>query len=253
MKNFHTHTYRCKHAEGDVDDYIRMAKIKNITDLGFSDHTPLPDAWWLDVRMGMEELEGYVEAVLHGRDKFQDIRILLGLECDYAKEYEWFYKEILEKYPMDYLIGSIHAFAFEGEIVNCFSEKPMDLKKMMAYTSAYINAMESGLFSFMAHPDLFCLSVDRWNKETMAASAEILKAAKDLNMPLEINCSGIAKSMQWGRFDIAYPKREFWELAGHFGVSGIVNTDAHAPKDLLTNMDAGLFLQKEYGIKVYEL
>ena len=25
LKNYHTHTYRCKHASGDVSDYIRAA------------------------------------------------------------------------------------------------------------------------------------------------------------------------------------------------------------------------------------
>ncbi|MEG1459543.1 MAG: histidinol-phosphatase [Acetivibrio sp.] len=253
LKNFHTHTYRCKHAEGDVSDYIKMAKIKNITEIGFSDHTPLPDNWWLDVRMGMKELPGYVKAVEEAKENYKDLRILLGLECDYSPEYQGYFEKIKEEYAMDYLIGSIHAFPYKGERIGCFTDEKFNNEKLKAYGESYVKAMESGLFTFMAHPDLFCLSLSNWNPEAIAMSVYILEAAKALDMPLEINCSGIRKSMEKGKLEIAYPRREFWELAGYYGVKGIVNSDAHAPKDLTENMDAGFFIQKEYGIENFEL
>ena len=48
--NFHTHTFRCKHAKGDVDDYCRRALELGMETLGFSDHTALPDDRWLVAR-----------------------------------------------------------------------------------------------------------------------------------------------------------------------------------------------------------
>ncbi|MDK2808492.1 MAG: histidinol-phosphatase family [Clostridiales bacterium] len=253
-KNFHTHTYRCKHAEGDVADYIKMARLKNITALGFSDHTPLPDGWWWEVRMGMEELEGYVEAVLTGRRENPNMRILLGLECDHSDTYVTYYQEIKERYPMDYLVGSIHAIPYQGEKISCFQPGMVfDQKMLTAYADAFIHAMESGLYTFMAHPDLFCLSIPSWNPEALAVTAYILEAAKALSMPLEINCSGIRKSMEMGKYDIAYPRREFWELAASYGVSALVNSDAHTPKCLTDNLDAGYYLLREYGLHEFEL
>jgi len=254
MNNFHTHTYRCKHAKGDVLDYIKMARLKNVGELGFSDHTPLPDGWWQDVRMGMDELEGYVNAVLEGRKQNPNMRILLGLECDYSPDYVSFFQEIKQRYQMDYLIGSIHAFPYEGESVGCFQEgKVFDYKMLKAYAESFVKAMQTGIFTFMAHPDLFCLSLNGWNPEALSVSAYILEAAKALDMPLEINCSGIKKSMDMGKFEIAYPKREFWELAAGFGVKGIVSSDAHTPESLTQNMDAGFYLQKEYQIEPFVL
>ena len=41
--NLHTHTYRCKHASGTVDDYCREAVKAGISILGFAEHTPFPD------------------------------------------------------------------------------------------------------------------------------------------------------------------------------------------------------------------
>ena len=254
MKNFHTHTFRCKHAKGDVSDYIKMARLKNITELGFSDHTPLPDGWDFEVRMGLDELDGYVNAVLDGRKQNPQMRILLGLECDYSPDYISFYQEVKEQYSMDYFIGSIHAFPYKGQMVGCFQQgKLFDSKMLKAYADAFVKAMQSGVYTFMAHPDLFCLSLNGWNTEALAISAYLLEAAKDFRMPLEINCSGIRKSMDMGKFEIAYPKREFWELAARFGIKTIVNSDAHTPETLTDNLDAGLFLQKEYNLEEFVL
>ena len=41
--NFHTHTYRCKHAVGNEEDYVIEAINQNLTTLGMSDHGPYPD------------------------------------------------------------------------------------------------------------------------------------------------------------------------------------------------------------------
>lgn len=40
--NYHTHTKRCGHAEGEDEDYVLEALGSGITDLGFSDHIMLP-------------------------------------------------------------------------------------------------------------------------------------------------------------------------------------------------------------------
>lgn len=248
--NLHTHTYRCKHAKGDVEDYAKMALLKNVTTLGISDHTPLPDDWWFETRMGKEEFPGYMEEIERCRREYSKIRILAGLECDYSKDYESYFKDdILGGYDMDYLIGSVHAFSWKQETIYCFSEKPLEYGALGVYAEVYVRAMESGIFTFMAHPDVVFLRVPKWNEEAVACSVYLLQAAKDLKMPLEINCSGIRKSLSMGMDEIAYPKREFWELAGKLGVTSLVSSDAHRPEDLTSNLDAGYFIQREYGIK----
>ena len=40
--NYHTHTKRCRHANGSDRDYIEAAISAGIKTLGFSDHVPLP-------------------------------------------------------------------------------------------------------------------------------------------------------------------------------------------------------------------
>jgi len=40
IANYHTHTWRCGHAEGTERDYAQQAEKAGIRILGFSDHTP---------------------------------------------------------------------------------------------------------------------------------------------------------------------------------------------------------------------
>ena len=38
--NFHTHTYRCHHASGTVEEYLKSAADAGIKVIGISDHAP---------------------------------------------------------------------------------------------------------------------------------------------------------------------------------------------------------------------
>ena len=40
--NFHTHTYRCGHANGSEEDMVCAAIKMGIEELGISEHVPLP-------------------------------------------------------------------------------------------------------------------------------------------------------------------------------------------------------------------
>ena len=91
--DYHLHTFRCKHATGDIVDYVEAAIKKNVSVLGFSDHTPLPDGKWPHIRMDLSELESYVLAIEEAQKKYQsehELTILKGMECEYADEYQVF-------------------------------------------------------------------------------------------------------------------------------------------------------------------
>ena len=44
IANYHTHTWRCMHAEGTEREYVERAIEGGLKILGFSDHTPMPYA-----------------------------------------------------------------------------------------------------------------------------------------------------------------------------------------------------------------
>ena len=83
--NYHTHTYRCNHAVGDLQDYINAARDSGTKILGFSEHTPyvFPDGFRSRIRLQPEELAAYAEDVRNIRKENPDMQIHLGLEVEY--------------------------------------------------------------------------------------------------------------------------------------------------------------------------
>ena len=66
IANYHTHTWRCRHADGTEREYVERAIEGGLKILGFSDHSPYPfpdgyDSGW---RMRRDQVEGYVDTVL---------------------------------------------------------------------------------------------------------------------------------------------------------------------------------------------
>jgi histidinol-phosphatase (PHP family) len=248
--NYHTHTKRCKHASGQVADYCRCAVAAGMHVLGFTDHTPLPDGRWGSVRMTMEELPDYCADLDRAREEFSDLLILKGMECDYAAEYVSFFRdELLGRYGLHYLVGAVHWFPYAGEWLGLYGTV-MDPAMLRAYTTFLVEAMKSGLYAFIAHPDLFGACRPEWDEYTRDAAVEICRTAADLHLPLEINTYGFRKpGMETAAGERAkYPWPPFWEIAAEWNVPVVVNSDAHRPEDVLAAMDRGFKIVDKFGL-----
>ncbi len=248
--NLHTHTYRCKHASGDVIDYGRAALSAGLDVLGMSDHTPLPDQRWLHVRMEWSEMLSYCRAIDQARCDLPELTILKGMECEFAPEYVSFYQDILlGELGFDYLIGGAHFVPYQGEWINVFGGINT-LDTLRAYADYCVATMEAGLFAFLAHPDLFANSYPCWDADAAACSRDILQAAETLNVPLEINGYGLRKPpiVILDGLRPMYPWPPFWELAAEYRVRVLVNSDAHRPQDIVADIGEGRSIAERYGL-----
>src|SRR5690625_5610559 len=86
--DLHNHHYRCGHAEGNIEDYIKAAIDRGLDYIGIADHSPYfyseQDQLHPHVAMANSELSHYIKEVLHLKEKYKDkIHVLLGLESDY--------------------------------------------------------------------------------------------------------------------------------------------------------------------------
>ena len=253
--NYHTHTYRCKHADGDIDDYCRAAIKKGLTTLGFSDHTPFIDNKWLAIRMNINELDDYCNALDRAQVKFPELTILKGMECEYRVESEDFLRdELLGNRDFDYLVLGPHFFPYEGEYL-CSYGGPVNAATLWAYTDHLVEAMQTGLFAFVAHPDLFGNSYITWDDNCIACSREILRTAEQLKIPLEINGCGIRKGKKdfGGIMRYQYPLEDFWSLASEYDITVIVNSDAHTPGDIIDSMQTGYDMAELYNLKLADM
>ena len=203
--------------------------------LGFSDHTPLPDDRWIRARMEVDLLDDYVDAVNRGKEDFPTLRVLLGMECEYVPKFHSFFEdELLGERNFDYLAGGPHFFTDDYGRWQGTYGGTVDRKSLLEYARYVQEMIQSGLFDFIAHPDLFGNCYEKWDANTDAATRDICAAAQDCDVGLEINalgCRKIAKKSVLNRFPM-YPWRPFWEIASEYDLEVIVNSDAHRPKDL---------------------
>lgn len=249
--NWHTHTYLCKHASGTAVDYCDTAVEAGLNILGFSDHAPLPDGRWATVRMEMTELPGYCRDLAEAREIYPELEVRAGLECEFVPDFTGFYQdEFLGKFRLDYLVGGAHWFPWQGDWVGLYGIE-MTPAMLWAYTDYLIASIRSGLFAFIAHPDLFGAAYLTWDAEATACARAIVEAARDTDTPLEINAYGFRKPVIETPDGVRprYPWRPFWELAGEIGAPVIVNSDAHRPEDIVAATDQCFDLARECGIE----
>jgi histidinol-phosphatase (PHP family) len=254
MKVYHTHTWRCNHAVGDVEDYCRTAVETGIEVIGISDHTPLPDDRWLFRRMKYAELDDYVAAIERVQNRFPGLTVLKAMECDYLAEYQDFYKEeLLGRRALHYLIGAVHWFPTKTGWTEVPDGK-FDKEHLFSYTKQYLAAIEDRDFLFMAHPDIFGSFYPTWDSEAESCSRDILAAARSGNIVLEINSNGLRKSRiktlqgDWTK----YPITQFWALAAEYGVSVVINSDAHRPEHVAAGYSDCLEIVRKMGLHVMD-
>lgn len=225
MKNYHTHTYRCHHACGQDEDYVKKAIEAGFSVLGFSDHTPWHYHSQFKPYMRMEDdhLEEYVNSILYLKNKYKDkIKILIGLEVEYFEGYMEWLKEQLENYPIDYIILGHHYDSSDEYGIYYGSRANKEI--LTRYIDQCIKGMETGLFSYLAHPDLigYPYADDYYKKEMK----RLCLKAKELDIPLEYNLLGYSENRH-------YPRKEFFHIVSEIGNKVILGYDAHTPYSLM--------------------
>lgn len=231
--NFHTHTYRCQHAKGDIKDYVEYAISNGITTLGFSDHTPwfYPDGYVSPIRMKPDEFDGYITAINQAKQDYAgQIKIYSGLEVEYHIDKLPWLIQLANKHGLDYMILGNHSYPHdEYGSPTCHDffgiDDPEDIR---LYVDVLTKAVESGLFGCIAHPEVFMRGYQQLDDIAIWAFEKIIAVAKSHDVILEYNLNGLP----WDQMHHmhTYPHPLFWEMAGKAGCKAIVGYDAHYPQ-----------------------
>lgn len=262
LVNYHTHTWRCQHAGGTEEMYVRRALGQGFKVLGFADHTPWPyeSGYVAGMRMRLDQLEDYLATVRAlGEQYAGQIRIPVGLECEAFPHYFGWLSELKEK-SLDYLILGNHYDLRDDADHDAFDEgggfyfgrctKPAHIRR---YAQRTIEGMRTGLFDYVAHPDLYCHVYRQFDADCVAAARDLCQAAVALDIPLEYNLLGIQYHARMQAADkLGYPCSKFWEVAARYPVRAIIGFDAHAPEHLerLDLYDAALAFLRSLNIEV---
>ncbi len=222
-ENYHTHTARCHHAVGTEREYIETAIERGVKVLGFADHSPqfFPGEFYSTFRMRPEDAEDYVRTLSALREEYhRDIDIKIGFEAEYYPELFDKLLRFLAPFELDYLILGQHYIDNEYD-TDIYALIPTREEAVLeTYVNQCLEAMATGKFTYLAHPDLCAFTGDDevYNRHYK----RLCEGAKKLGIPLEINFLGIAT----GR---TYPSEKFFKIAAEVGNDIIFGADAHKP------------------------
>ena len=249
--NYHTHTKRCGHAVGSDEQYVLSAIEAGLDELGFSDHMPYPDKVNPGDRMHYDQMDEYIESILSLKEKYKDkIKIYVGFEFEFFPERLEYYQYIRSK--VDYCIVGQHYKILDEYGYDYFCNDD----DMSTYADQVIQAMESGLIKFVAHPEYFMLGRKNWSEACDTVAHRICASAEKLQIPLEINLKGTkyGKEIYNGVESYKYPNLHFWKIASQYKIKAIVSADAHAPI-YLQELDFFKTMEKDFielGIEIMD-
>ena len=226
--NYHTHTFRCKHAVGDDEAYVLAAISAGIKVLGFSDHCPWPYAsgYRSDIRMEVSMLDDYVDNLTRLREQYKEhIDIKIGLECEYFEEYIPWLTTVAAQKNLDFLLFGNHFSASEETGTLYFGNHCQTPELLEAYRKSALAGINSGIFTCLAHPDLFMRTYPAFDEDARRVSYEICRAAAIMDLPLEFNLSGFRMSDEG---EHGFPHPDFWHIAAECGNKAIIAYDAHS-------------------------
>jgi histidinol-phosphatase (PHP family) len=244
--DLHMHTPLCRHAVGEPVDYARHAVETGLTEIGFSDHSPMPHDDFDNWRMLDRQLDEYVAKVRRAQKEFPQLTVRLALEVDYLPGHEDWIRRLAARHPWDYFIGSVHYVSDAWDIDN--PAKLSEWKKRDAYEvwKIYFDrltlAAESRLFEIIGHADLPKKFGIRPAQDCTPFYEKFLDAAARSGCAIELNTAGLRKPCEE-----IYPGRDLLEIAFQKGVPITFGSDAHAPAEVGMNFAEAVALARSVG------
>ncbi|MDP8266648.1 MAG: histidinol-phosphatase HisJ family protein [Candidatus Aceula meridiana] len=249
--DYHNHTILCGHAIGEPFEYVEAALKQGLKEIGFSDHAPLVSHEDPTVTMSFEQLPRYHQMIEEVKSRYaeSDIVIRVGIEADFIPGYEEKTRTIVEGYPYDFVIGSVHFigdFPFDNP-KHKDRLKTDDINQVFRdYNVLLRQSAKSGMFDIMAHIDLVKKFGDKPTEDLSDDFRETAKAFKEAGVAVEINSSGLRKPVQE-----IYPSLAVLKILAETEIPITFGSDSHAPGDVGADFDKALELAKQAGYREY--
>ncbi|WP_423364477.1 PHP domain-containing protein [Mycoplasma sp. P36-A1] len=230
--SLHNHTYRCKHAIGSEKEMLEEGYKQGFQVFGISDHIAYPTKE-TKYRMEYEERIPYLENLKQLKNEYKDkINFYRGYEVEYQSDYDDYLKSLFINDQVDYLVLGQHYYnihkpaSYYGGLVST--------KEIKNYVDHCIQAMKTGYFLFLAHPDLFLNNGLSFDENALVQSKRLIQAAIENDVYLEYNAGGIRNGIRDGidATSVSYPRNDFWYLVAKSKAKVVVNPDAHSPEQI---------------------
>ena len=235
--NYHTHTYRCGHADRQMqdEDYVKEFIQRNFKKIAFTDHCPQKNR--IDTkpnsRMEYHQKDEYLQSIHQLQQKYYDtIQIETGFEVEYLPGEE---KNLLElKRNVDKIILGQHFIYDKNKNLKRTRSENFNDEEMLTYAEYVCTAIKKEIPDMIAHPDLYMCNRKIFGKIEEQVARKICKTAQDYQIPLEINLGDIYEHRIGYEEEIQYPRREFWNIASEYVIKVLYGIDAHHKNQIAT-------------------
>jgi len=246
--DYHVHTYLCGHARGSLSELVLSAIEKGFSEIGIADHMPLTYTDDRTLSMAFEDLPFYVEQVLKLKEEFKGrIKVKLGIEADYEPRTFDKIKDMIDSFPFDYVIGSVHViddWIFDDpRFLERYDE--INLAEFYAkYFDLSFEMVETGAYDILAHADLPKKFGKIPDIDLTPYYRKLLSVVRKMKMSYEVNTAGL----RWPVREI-YPASEFVRIASDMRIPVTLGSDSHCPEDVGKDFEKAIFLIRKYGYK----
>lgn len=265
LEDWHTHSSYCRHATGNLEQYVKKAIDKKLNVIGLSAHFPydvldgIENMPYHEYSMPNEELDSYMLNAINLREKYKKkISVKIAFELDFVEKQVENHQKYIKKYTdeLDYIIGSIHnlntsfgLFAFDDFRFLKHYDKFDDTDKIFIKyfkTMQEMVSSEQFHFNIIGHFDLpKKFNILPNNKElVMEEGYKALKMAKKRDFVIEINSSGLRRPVKE-----QYPSEEFIREMFNMGIDVILGSDSHHPNEIAYKFKSLITLLKKIGYK----
>jgi histidinol-phosphatase (PHP family) len=216
----HIHPYEKQKSLEGMRRFVLEAKKNGFDEICFTEHASL-----LPGRTE-HDFKRYFDFAIQLRNEFSYPRINLGVELDYHPEKIDEVLAVIENYPFDYVLGSVHIHT------SLYKEYSFGLsfeQIALLALDMILEAVKSNLFDAISHLDFFRVTAgkeDIYNPIALKEKfLEIFRQMSQRDICLEINTSSLRRP-----FHELHPVPEILKWAKEFNLKYTFASDAHEPQ-----------------------
>lgn len=236
--DYHIHTSFSRDADATMETMCRAAMEAGIPEIGFSDHLDMvpedpcssyfkADTWW--------------HAFEHCRDAFRgSLTLRAGVEVGEPHLFPTQVERLLDSYPWDYCMGSLHWVGDRRIFDPAYFERPAE-EAYGAYFEELTRMVRVGIFDILGHMDIAKrYGYDAYGSYDPATYESqirrVLREAASRDLAIEVNTATLRRSVQQ-----TTPDRKvlcwFRQEGGRWVTLG---SDAHTPEQVGHGLDQAL-------------
>lgn len=236
-----------------IERYVEAAARRGVNEIAFTEHlfrcvesAPVLGPFWLQeeepIRGRTERdvdvdrilsLERYIDVVLRAKDA--GLPVLLGLEVDFSPETIDAVLDLLQPYPFDVLVGSVHwigGWGFDRRHARVEWERRGHRTVYEEYFRLESQLAASGAVDVLAHVDRVKMRGQRLPEEPLDLYQELVAAASSSGVAIEVSSAGLRHPI-----NEIYPAPRLLEMCRGADLDITLASDAHSPRSAAWRFD----------------